>query len=61
MTDARLRICPACHRYTLGESCPGCGEAVRTPHPARFSPQDRYGRYRRALLAGGSATSPAGE
>ena len=22
---------------------------MRTPHPARFSPEDRYGRYRRML------------
>ncbi|MCI4368999.1 MAG: RNA-protein complex protein Nop10 [Thermoplasmata archaeon] len=38
--------------------CPECGGAVRRPDPARFSPQDRYGRYRRALYdaqAGGVA------
>ena len=36
-------------RYTLSECCPDCGaEAVNTA-PAPFSPEDRYGEYRRAL------------
>ena len=51
MTDAILRVCPACRRYTLAAACRACGGATRSPHPARFSPQDRWGKYRRALLA----------
>jgi H/ACA ribonucleoprotein complex subunit 3 len=43
--------CTACGRYTLQSACPSCGGAAHSPHPARYSPQDRWGRYRRALLA----------
>jgi H/ACA ribonucleoprotein complex subunit 3 len=55
MTETRIRRCIACTRYTLIETCPACGSGTRTPHPARFSPQDRYGRYRRALHAAAPA------
>lgn len=41
--------CPACKRYTLEPKCPACGEAAISPMPARYSPQDRYGDYRRAM------------
>ncbi len=51
MSDALLHRCRSCLQYTLSDPCPACGGAVGTPHPARFSPQDRYGRYRRALFA----------
>ncbi|HZY92677.1 MAG TPA: RNA-protein complex protein Nop10 [Thermoplasmata archaeon] len=50
MTESLLRVCRACHRYTFASNCPSCRGATRTPHPARYSPQDRWGRYRRALL-----------
>jgi H/ACA ribonucleoprotein complex subunit 3 len=51
MTESLLHRCRSCGRYTLFEACPACHGPVGTPHPARFSPEDRYGRYRRALLA----------
>jgi len=51
MTESILRVCRACARYTLRDACPTCAGPTRTPHPARFSPEDRYGRYRRALMA----------
>jgi H/ACA ribonucleoprotein complex subunit 3 len=51
MTESRIRVCGGCRRYTLKALCPECGGATRTSHPARFSPQDRWGKYRRALLA----------
>ncbi|HDD72350.1 MAG TPA: RNA-protein complex protein Nop10 [Candidatus Bathyarchaeota archaeon] len=42
-----LRRCEVCGRYTLRKDrCPVCGGPVRVPHPARFSPDDRYLRYR---------------
>ncbi len=46
-----LRRCRTCRSYTLLGTCPHCGAATGTPHPARFSPQDPYAKYRRALLA----------
>jgi len=51
MTDSSIRVCRTCARYSLAERCPSCGAATRSPHPARYSPEDRWGRYRRALLA----------
>ena len=50
MTGAVLRVCRACERYTFREQCPGCRSTTRTPHPARYNPGDRYGKYRRMLL-----------
>ena len=35
--------------YTLGESCPDCGGEAHNSAPAPFSPEDPYGKYRRAL------------
>ncbi|WP_080962280.1 RNA-protein complex protein Nop10 [Methanosarcina barkeri] len=43
----KIRKCKNCGRYTLREICPVCGEKAFSPNPARFSPQDPYGRYRR--------------
>jgi H/ACA ribonucleoprotein complex subunit 3 len=50
MTESLLHVCRACVRYTLREKCPTCGNRTRTPHPARFDPGDRYGKYRRMLM-----------
>jgi len=45
-----LRKCVKCGEYTLSqESCPVCGGEVRIPHPAKFSPEDKYAKYRRAM------------
>ena len=44
-----LLRCRECGRYTLGPKCPACGGPTARPGPARYSPEDRYGRYRRAL------------
>jgi len=44
----KLRKCVTCKSYTLKEICPKCGKKTITPHPPRFSPEDKYGKYRRA-------------
>ncbi len=44
-----LLRCRDCGRYTLRQVCPSCGAATDRPGPARYSPEDRYGSYRRAL------------
>ncbi|MHB1867658.1 MAG: RNA-protein complex protein Nop10 [Nitrososphaerales archaeon] len=42
-----LKKCKVCQTYTLGEKCPKCGSSeIVMPHPPRFSPDDRYLRYR---------------
>jgi len=42
-----MRYCDRCPRYTFEDTCPACGGKTRMPLPPRFSPDDRYGRYRR--------------
>jgi len=47
---SKLRKCVQCGRYTLKQDkCPYCGGPLKNPHPPRFSPEDRYGKYRRML------------
>ena len=41
--------CPKCSRYTLSEECPDDGSETLAVHPAKFSPDDRYARYRSPL------------
>ena len=52
-----LRKCTLCGAYTLNkQSCPRCGGPVRVPHPPRFSPEDKYGKYRRMLKRCGASS-----
>lgn len=45
-----LRKCEKCSRYTLKtDACPHCGGRTRIPHPAKFSPNDKYAKKRIAL------------
>ena len=44
----QLRRCNKCFEYTLKAKCPSCGEETRSAHPAKFSPDDKYMRYRLA-------------
>ncbi len=41
--------CVSCHKYTMAAKCPVCGAETTTVHPARYSPDDRYARYRSPL------------
>ncbi|MGB7788726.1 RNA-protein complex protein Nop10 [Methanoregula sp.] len=43
----RIRHCSADNIYTLSPTCPVCGQPTAVAHPARFSPEDKYGKYRR--------------
>lgn len=49
MSKMALRRCPGCGEYTLEDHCTRCGRSTERAGPARYSPEDRYGRYRRAL------------
>ena len=42
----RLLRCPRCAAYTLQETH-SCGALSVPPQPAKWSPEDRYGKYRR--------------
>lgn len=45
-----LRRCVKCRRYTLKkDKCPYCGGEVSVPHPAKFSPDDKYAKYKSVL------------
>ncbi|MEM3403635.1 MAG: RNA-protein complex protein Nop10 [Nitrososphaeria archaeon] len=41
-TKSLLRKCVKCSVYTLKENCPKCGSKTIIPHPAKFSPDDKY-------------------
>ena len=41
-----IRKCYACHTYTLKHECPKCNALTVDPHPAKYSPDDKYVRYR---------------
>ncbi|MCK4634921.1 MAG: RNA-protein complex protein Nop10 [Candidatus Aenigmarchaeota archaeon] len=42
-----IKKCFFCDIYTFKEKCPRCRKKTRTPHPPKFSPEDKYGKYRR--------------
>ena len=42
----QLRKCTGSKAYTLKEKCKKCGDDTRSVHPAKFSPDDKYLRYR---------------
>jgi H/ACA ribonucleoprotein complex subunit 3 len=44
-----LLKCTACGYYTLKEPCARCGAKAVKPGPAKYSPEDHYGKYRRQL------------
>ncbi|MGB9636349.1 MAG: RNA-protein complex protein Nop10 [Thermoplasmata archaeon] len=46
---AHIKKCKNCGEYTLKALCPRCSAPTCSPHPFRFSPEDRFGKYRRAL------------
>lgn len=42
----KIKKCVKCGRYTLKEKCPLCDEKTLVAHPARFSPDDKYLKYK---------------
>ena len=42
----QLRKCSSCKMYTLKDTCPKCEEKTNSVHPAKFSPDDKYLKYR---------------
>ncbi|MFA5943730.1 MAG: RNA-protein complex protein Nop10 [Candidatus Thermoplasmatota archaeon] len=49
MAHVLLKRCLKCKEYTLQDTCPHCGGAAKPNRPAKFSPEDQYGAYRRKL------------
>jgi H/ACA ribonucleoprotein complex subunit 3 len=46
---SNLLYCKKCNEYTLEKICKKCKQKTISKNPPRFSPQDRYGKYRREL------------
>ena len=42
-----ILYCQNCKSYTLSEMCKICSNKTESPKPAKFSPLDKYGKYRR--------------
>jgi len=45
----KIHKCPGCGTYTLKPECAKCGVKTNPVGPARYSPEDRYGKYRRMM------------
>lgn len=43
----KIRKCESCNIYTLAETCDSCGAKTINPAPPKYSPEDKYGEYRR--------------
>lgn len=43
-----MRKCSACNTFTLKVECPKCQAKTKSAHPAKFSPDDKYLKYRTA-------------
>jgi H/ACA ribonucleoprotein complex subunit 3 len=44
-----LNRCPNCATYSMKGTCPKCGTQTVVAHPAKYSPDDKYARYRNPL------------
>lgn len=42
-----ILFCKSCHIYTLKKECPNCKSPAITQKPAKYSPEDKWGKYRR--------------
>lgn len=51
MTE-HILYCRACKQYTMKEICPACAGKTQSVKPAKFSPEDKWGEYRRAYKKG---------
>ena len=45
----QMKRCKKCGEYTLQDICPEFNVKTGVIFPARYSPQDKYGKYRRLL------------
>ncbi len=41
-----ILYCKKCSEYTMHEACPRCGSVALSNKPAKFSPEDKWGKYR---------------
>jgi len=43
----KIFFCENCRIYTLEKLCPKCNSKTENPKPIKYSPEDKYGKYRR--------------
>lgn len=43
----KIKFCNECKEYTLKDICSKCGNSAVQRTPPRFSPKDKYAKYRR--------------
>lgn len=46
-----IRFCKKCKEYTMKATCSVCASAAIDPKPPKFSPLDKWGKYRREMKA----------
>lgn len=46
----KIKKCPGCGGYTFSSECKGCDKKTIDPKPLKYSPEDRYGDYRRKQI-----------
>ena len=44
-----ILYCKECNLFTLGPTCSSCNNKTLNPLPPKYSPEDKYGKYRRML------------
>jgi H/ACA ribonucleoprotein complex subunit 3 len=42
-----ILYCKACNLFTIKKKCPECNTPTLSTKPAKYSPEDKYGKYRR--------------
>jgi H/ACA ribonucleoprotein complex subunit 3 len=42
-----MRKCTVCKVYTFKATCPKCNGKSINPEPPKYSPENKYGKYRR--------------
>ena len=43
----QIFFCKSCHTYTLKQICSKCNSKTENPKPAKYSVEDKFGKYRR--------------
>lgn len=44
-----ILMCEKCRVYTIRDKCPECGKGTVRKIPPKYSPDDKYGMYRRKV------------
>jgi H/ACA ribonucleoprotein complex subunit 3 len=44
-----ILFCGKCNKYTIKDVCPLCNGSVVSHKPPKYSPEDKYGKFRREV------------